>query len=60
MIEVLQALTKAIENRQPVALATVIEVRGASPGREGFKLLVRPDGRCGCPRRPSDSAGIEI
>jgi xanthine dehydrogenase accessory factor len=27
-----------------VALATVVEVKGASPAQVGFKLLVRPDG----------------
>jgi xanthine/CO dehydrogenase XdhC/CoxF family maturation factor len=37
-------LADAIENRQPVALATVIEVEGASPARPSFKLLVRADG----------------
>ena len=44
MLEVLKALIEALETRQPVALATVIEVQGASPARTGFKLLVQPDG----------------
>ncbi len=33
-----------VEAGQPVALATVVEVQGASPAQVGFKLLVRPDG----------------
>ena len=45
MTEVLKTLIEALENRQPVALATVIEVQGASPARIGFKILVWPDGR---------------
>lgn len=45
MLDVLNALFKAIENREPVALATVIDVQGASPTRVGFKLLVWPDGK---------------
>ena len=44
MKNVLTALVRALENREPVALATVIDVRGASPARVGFKLLVRPNG----------------
>ncbi len=46
MLDVLKELVSAIENRDPVALATVINVGGASPARVGSKLLVRPDGRC--------------
>ena len=45
MPDVLKALLKALETRQPVALATIIDVQGASPARIGFKLLVWPDGR---------------
>ena len=44
MLDVLRELTIAIENRQPVVLATIVEAQGASPARPGFKLLVRPDG----------------
>ena len=43
-MNVLHELTTAIERREPVALATVVEVKGASPAQMGFKLLVRPDG----------------
>jgi len=44
MLDVLHELTAAIERREPVAVATVVEVKGASPAQVGFKLLVRPDG----------------
>jgi xanthine dehydrogenase accessory factor len=44
MLDVLSALVNALESRKPVALATVIEVKGASPARVGFKLLVQADG----------------
>jgi len=44
MLDVLKALVKAVENRVPVALATVIDVQGPSPARVGFKLLVNSDG----------------
>lgn len=45
MVNILEALTEAIKSRQPVALATIIDVQGASPARIGFKLLVWPDGK---------------
>ena len=44
MLALMQELTAAIEAGQAVALATVIDVSGASPARPGFKLLVRSDG----------------
>ncbi len=44
MLDVLRELAVAIEQRQPVALATVIETKGASPAQVGFKLLVTADG----------------
>jgi xanthine dehydrogenase accessory factor len=44
--EVLDALRAGIAEAAPVALATVVDVRGASPARTGFKLLVRGDGSC--------------
>jgi len=43
--DVIAALNEALERNEPVALATVIEVRGASPAQVGFKLLVHRDGR---------------
>lgn len=45
MIEVVAALGEALERNEPVALATAVEVQGASPAQVGFKLLVWPDGR---------------
>jgi xanthine dehydrogenase accessory factor len=44
MREILRALEEALQRNEAVALATVIEVQGASPAQVGFKLLVRPDG----------------
>lgn len=44
MSEVMRMLREATESNEPVALATVVEVKGASPAQIGFKLLVRPDG----------------
>ena len=45
MMEVLEALREALRRNEPVALATVVEVQGASPAQVGFKLLVWSDGR---------------
>jgi xanthine dehydrogenase accessory factor len=42
--DVIAALNEALERNEPVALATVVDVAGASPAQVGFKLLVRPDG----------------
>ncbi len=42
--DVLHELQQAIEAGRPAALATVTEVKGASPARPGFKLLLRADG----------------
>ncbi|GAB4414236.1 MAG: XdhC/CoxI family protein [Anaerolineae bacterium] len=44
MLNLLRELASALEKRQPVALATIIEAKGATPGRPGFKLLMRADG----------------
>ena len=44
MREIITALDEALQHGEPVALATVVEVKGASPAQVGFKLLVRPDG----------------
>lgn len=41
---IIQALSQCLEANEPVALATVVEIKGASPAQVGFKLLVRPDG----------------
>ncbi|MDH7486584.1 MAG: XdhC family protein [Anaerolineae bacterium] len=42
--DILHELSAAIEEQESVTLATVVEVKGASPAQVGFKLLVRPDG----------------
>ncbi|MCL4300975.1 MAG: XdhC family protein [Anaerolineae bacterium] len=44
MLNLLHELASALEKRQPVALVTIIEAKGATPGRPGFKLLMRADG----------------
>lgn len=47
MVDVLKELVKAMDSRESVALATIIDVQqGASPAQIGFKLLIWPDGRC--------------
>ncbi len=42
--DIMGELQQAINAGQPVALATVVDVQGASPARPGFKLLLRADG----------------
>ncbi|MCX6028828.1 MAG: XdhC family protein [Chloroflexi bacterium] len=45
MVEAMwSALQSEISHGQPVALATVVDVHGASPAQVGFKLLARGDG----------------
>lgn len=44
MLDILNALTSDLGCNLPAALATVIQVRGASPAVTGMKILVRPDG----------------
>ena len=44
MREIIAGLSEAVERNEPVALATVVEVKGGSPAQAGFKLLIRPDG----------------
>jgi xanthine dehydrogenase accessory factor len=41
--EILGALQQSIDAGEPVALATVVDVKGSSPAQVGFKLLVRAD-----------------
>jgi len=43
--DILGALHQSVAAGEPVALATVVDVQGASPAQVGFKLLVWPDGR---------------
>ena len=44
MKKIITALDEALQRDESVALATVVEVKGASPAQVGFKLLVQPDG----------------
>ncbi len=44
MLDVLQELVALMERNEPAALATVVEVNGASPAKVGAKILVRGDG----------------
>ncbi len=44
--DLLAVLQGALAANQQVALATVVNVQGASPARPGFKLLIWPDGTC--------------
>jgi xanthine dehydrogenase accessory factor len=44
VFEILQDVLRAIEKGQPVALATIVAVGGASPAQVGFELLVHADG----------------
>lgn len=41
---VISALADSISRKQPVVLATVVEVQGASPARPGAQILLAPDG----------------
>jgi xanthine dehydrogenase accessory factor len=42
---IFRTLLDALERHDPVALVTIVEVRGASPAKVGFKGLVWADGR---------------
>ena len=44
MKEIIAALDEAVQSNTPVALATVVEVKGGSPAQAGFKMLIHPDG----------------
>jgi xanthine/CO dehydrogenase XdhC/CoxF family maturation factor len=44
MLNILQQVVAAVEHNEPAALATVVEVMGASPAQVGAKILVRGDG----------------
>ena len=44
MQEIMTALDEAVQHDEPVAMATVVEVKGGSPAQAGFKMLIRPDG----------------
>ena len=45
MIEIFQTLHDRIKDNKPSVLITITEVKGSSPGRVGFKMLVGEEGR---------------
>ncbi len=48
MDEVFEELRRAVDDGQPVVLATVADTRGSTPRRPGARMLVRADGSsCG-------------
>lgn len=42
--EIYRELTRAIENKERVVLATVARTRGSTPRKTGAKMVVRTDG----------------
>jgi xanthine dehydrogenase accessory factor len=42
--EIYREIASAIENKQPVVLATVARTRGSTPRKTGAKMVVRKDG----------------
>ncbi len=44
MLDVVEACAQVLRENRRAVLATVTEVKGASPARPGFKLLVQADG----------------
>jgi xanthine dehydrogenase accessory factor len=44
MSEAIRELAQAIQNKRPAALATIVEVKGASPAKVGAQLVMLPDG----------------
>ncbi|MDP1994937.1 MAG: XdhC/CoxI family protein [Ignavibacteria bacterium] len=45
MIEIFQTLQDRIKDNKPSVLITITDVKGSSPGRVGFKMLVGKEGR---------------
>lgn len=45
MIEIFKSLEERITANKPSVLVTIIEMKGSSPGKVGFKMLVGPEGR---------------
>lgn len=43
-IQVLRRLTVELDQGRPVALATIVQVRGSTPRKEGARMLVSRDG----------------
>jgi|YelNatPaOPRAMG01_1025707.scaffolds.fasta_scaffold01124_7 xanthine dehydrogenase accessory factor len=45
MIEIFKSLEERIISNKPCVLVTIIEMKGSTPGKVGFKMLVGPEGR---------------
>ena len=45
MIEVFKALEQRVNENKASVLVTIIEMKGSTPGKAGFKVLVGPEGR---------------
>ncbi len=45
MNEIFEALTKRINENRAAVLVTIIEMKGSTPGKAGFKMIVGEDGR---------------
>ncbi len=45
MIEVFKALEERVKENKESVLVTIIEMKGSTPGKAGFKMLVGPEGR---------------
>jgi xanthine dehydrogenase accessory factor len=44
MSNAIQELAQAIQDKRPVVLATIVDVKGASPAKVGAQLIMLPDG----------------
>lgn len=45
MIEVFKALEERIRSNQAIVLVTIVDMKGSTPGKAGFKMLVGSEGR---------------
>ncbi len=45
MIEVFKALEERVKTNQASVLVTIVNMKGSTPGKTGFKMLVGPEGR---------------
>lgn len=44
MSDAIEKLAQALQNQRSVALATIVDVQGASPAKVGAQLVLLPDG----------------
>ena len=42
--KIIKAVSNAIETGKEIAVVTILEVKGSSPGKEGAMMAVFPDG----------------